>query len=52
MWVLILSPLPHLLSCPVTVTKLMEMHGDNTTEDVGMEMEREEEGEEVAVADE
>lgn len=27
------------------VTKLMEMHGDNTTEDVGMEMEREDEEE-------
>eukprot|EP00752_Nemacystus_decipiens_P003102 g2873.t1 len=33
--------------------KLMEMHGDNTTEDVGMEMEREvEEGAEVVAADE
>lgn len=31
------------------VTKLMEMHGDNTVEDVGMEVEREdEEGEEAA----
>lgn len=31
------------------VTKLMEMHGDNTVEDVGMEVEREDEkGEEVA----
>lgn len=38
----------------LTVTKLMEMHGDNTTEDVGMEMEREDEGEgeEAVVADE
>lgn len=26
------------------VTKLMEMHGDNTVEDVGMEVEREDEG--------
>lgn len=32
----------------------MEMHGDNTTEDIGMEMEREEEteGAEVVAADE
>lgn len=37
---------------PVAVTKLMEMHGDNSTEDVGMEMEREDEGEEVADAEE
>lgn len=37
-------------ACFQTVTKLMEMHGDNTVEDVGMEVEREdeEEGEEVA----
>lgn len=28
-----------------SVVKLMEMHGDNTNEDYGMEMEREEEGE-------
>ncbi|CAB1111997.1 unnamed protein product [Ectocarpus sp. CCAP 1310/34] len=34
------------------LTKLMEMHGDNTTEDIGMEMEREDEGEEAVVADE
>lgn len=35
------------------VIKLMEMHGDNTTEDIGMEMEREdEEGAEVVAADE
>ncbi len=36
-----------------TVVKLMEMHGDNTTEDIGMEMEREdEEGAEAVAADE
>lgn len=34
------------------VTKLMEMHGDNTTEDVGMEMERENEEGEEATAEE
>lgn len=39
---------PLMLRAPA-VTKLMEMHGDNTVEDVGMEVEREdEEGEEVA----
>ena len=37
---------------PIVVVKLMEMHGDNTTEDVGVEMEREDEGEEVEIEEE
>lgn len=40
------APVRRVLFFPPIVTKLMEMHGDNTTEDVGMEMEREDEGEE------
>lgn len=48
------TPPPAPLTLVAAVTKLMEMHGDNTTEDIGMEMEREDEGEgeEAVVADE